>query len=492
MNIGVAITISVLTANQIQKLKETVPDQESVRLLISYMIFHCISYWLLSLFEITIGCFKLVLLLAFGILFWPCVILYYKKYGRPTRNFNSIRNNRPSDEVQLATLKSLNKQQMKKFLKIVFFKKKQEAIKSLKVELQSCAICLEPFNAEGEIIELSCNEGHVFHFKCLQDWAIRQQNCPLCRKDLIDEDNVNSIILEVQGQSKDDYNNLEDSQKINLKQYELNPKNLRNLPAEERKQILNAFNISMFESQSINESSMKIINEDTSRQQSPRNNGRNSREQIIALPEPVLDPLQRLPHQAVVVPERERPANFLIQNVQNQEPRSHHSALLKQKTKKKRSRKNLDESRSQSQSRDEQRNNPQQQQIIRAMNEFKNQTRSRLNQQDRATNKNIAFHQVNYDQAEDDSQITNDVITSAQQRFDYPQPKITRIRKPSSKNNKMDGQVFDKEYANKEQDQREEQKQNYIKSKIIQKRQKYVQNDQEEEKEQESQTGNSQ
>ena len=127
------------------------------------MVFHCISYWLLSLFEITIGCFKLVLLLAFGVIFWPCVILYYKKYGRPTRNPNSVRNQN-SEEIQLASLKNLNKHQMKKFLKIVFFKKKQEAIKSLKVELQSCAICLDPFSGEADIIELNCNEGHLFHF----------------------------------------------------------------------------------------------------------------------------------------------------------------------------------------------------------------------------------------------------------------------------------------------------------------------------------------
>jgi len=46
------------------------------------MIIHCVCYWLLALFEITIGCFKLALMVAVGLAFWPCLILYYRKFGR--------------------------------------------------------------------------------------------------------------------------------------------------------------------------------------------------------------------------------------------------------------------------------------------------------------------------------------------------------------------------------------------------------------------------
>lgn len=56
---------------------------------------------------------------------------------------------------------------MRKFLKLVFFKRKQGTLGNLKQELQNCAICLEPFEPDSEIIELNCNEGHLFHFGCL-------------------------------------------------------------------------------------------------------------------------------------------------------------------------------------------------------------------------------------------------------------------------------------------------------------------------------------
>ena len=108
--------------------------------------------------------------------------------------------------------------------------------------MQNCAICLDPFQHDrkgsaSDIIELNCNEGHLFHFKCLQNWAVRQQNCPLCRKDLIDEENVEEAVLKAQGRMSDlaEHINLEDSQKILLRQMEFSPANLENLNTYERK-----------------------------------------------------------------------------------------------------------------------------------------------------------------------------------------------------------------------------------------------------------------
>lgn len=42
----------------------------------------------------------------------------------------------------------------------------------------TCAICLECFNAQ-EAIMLKC--GHIFHSRCIRDWAVKQENCPVCR-----------------------------------------------------------------------------------------------------------------------------------------------------------------------------------------------------------------------------------------------------------------------------------------------------------------------
>eukprot|EP00347_Sterkiella_histriomuscorum_P006432 403352797 len=325
MNVGIAITISVLTANQISKLKEDEKygnyDQDKKaenQAIIKLIVMHCISYWLLSLFEVTIGCFKLALLLALGIIFWPCLLIYYQKYGKfymmdmrrnrrereRRRRERSNRNGAAGDDntddeagdpnnprvggrnADRLQIKNLNKADMKKFLQTVFFRKKKGALDDLREDQQNCAICLDQFQKENQIVELNCNEGHLFHFGCLEAWASRQQNCPLCRKDLIDEENVGSIILEIQGKEKPNEYALEDSQKVNLKQLELNPKNLKHLPSEERREILNAFNISIFEdSQILNDSISKMnaqevdesMDNNASQNQSRYMNGLNSR-----------------------------------------------------------------------------------------------------------------------------------------------------------------------------------------------------------------------
>ena len=188
--------------------------------MIRLMILHCIFYWLLALFEVTIGCFKLGVIVVMTVIFWPCLIIYYKKFGRSYledrrrrrterearrrarrerrereeeegddqsgSNNNENENDTDDDEDgdpnvgrrrrrrNRANLKTLSKRQMSKFLQLVFFRKKKEALDNLKAEHLNCAICLEPFVKENDIIELNCNEGHVFHFGCLQSWAIRQ------------------------------------------------------------------------------------------------------------------------------------------------------------------------------------------------------------------------------------------------------------------------------------------------------------------------------
>jgi hypothetical protein len=48
-----------------------------------------------------------------------------------------------------------------------------------------CSVCLEEFKKGEEVIELHCGKGHIFHPKCIEDWAQRNKSCPLCRTDFI-------------------------------------------------------------------------------------------------------------------------------------------------------------------------------------------------------------------------------------------------------------------------------------------------------------------
>eukprot|EP00439_Symbiodinium_sp_Y106_P020732 s1607_g2.t1 len=46
----------------------------------------------------------------------------------------------------------------------------------------SCAVCLETFTAQKEIVKMPCN--HVFHRSCLSGWFQVARTCPLCRGDV--------------------------------------------------------------------------------------------------------------------------------------------------------------------------------------------------------------------------------------------------------------------------------------------------------------------
>ena len=58
-----------------------------------------------------------------------------------------------------------------------------------------CSICLEPFKINEEVIKLDCNEGHIFHFGCIENWIEVNITCPLCRKTIINLDKVSELEL---------------------------------------------------------------------------------------------------------------------------------------------------------------------------------------------------------------------------------------------------------------------------------------------------------
>ena len=49
-----------------------------------------------------------------------------------------------------------------------------------------CSVCLMTFEAENEIVPLSCNSEHVFHLSCLVSWANHNYTCPICRQPIIE------------------------------------------------------------------------------------------------------------------------------------------------------------------------------------------------------------------------------------------------------------------------------------------------------------------
>ena len=47
-------------------------------------------------------------------------------------------------------------------------------------EKEECSICLEVGNKK--FVKTNC--GHIFHKSCIDEWNLRSNNCPMCRKDL--------------------------------------------------------------------------------------------------------------------------------------------------------------------------------------------------------------------------------------------------------------------------------------------------------------------
>ncbi|KAK9288564.1 hypothetical protein L1049_017023 [Liquidambar formosana] len=53
-------------------------------------------------------------------------------------------------------------------------------LNSSKSDSGVCAVCLEDFGAEEQVMDLSCS--HKYHSKCLLPWLAAHPHCPYCRR----------------------------------------------------------------------------------------------------------------------------------------------------------------------------------------------------------------------------------------------------------------------------------------------------------------------
>jgi hypothetical protein len=64
----------------------------------------------------------------------------------------------------------------------------EEEIKKIKQEkINYCNICLSEIE-KGKYL----NCGHVFHLKCIKEWASLNANCPVCKVPIVNEQNIRS------------------------------------------------------------------------------------------------------------------------------------------------------------------------------------------------------------------------------------------------------------------------------------------------------------
>lgn len=103
---------------------------------------------------------------------FSCIVCFFLSAGRQQRDARA-RQLRERLPVVNKVIDRLNRNK-KQFTNLSQKAKSQE----------SCIICMEEFKADSEISELTCDERHIFHTTCLQEWMKQSLICPLCKTDV--------------------------------------------------------------------------------------------------------------------------------------------------------------------------------------------------------------------------------------------------------------------------------------------------------------------
>lgn len=50
----------------------------------------------------------------------------------------------------------------------------------------TCGMCLCTFQPQDLVIQIPCNERHVFHENCISTWLQKSQECPICQTNVVE------------------------------------------------------------------------------------------------------------------------------------------------------------------------------------------------------------------------------------------------------------------------------------------------------------------
>lgn len=91
-------------------------------------------------------------------------------------------------EIDRQIIKSLQEKYKIKINYNAYFNNKEN-----EEENNFCCICLQQYKIEENVIEMSCN--HLYHSECIEEWLNNNPTCPICRTDVINENN--NVILDI-------------------------------------------------------------------------------------------------------------------------------------------------------------------------------------------------------------------------------------------------------------------------------------------------------
>lgn len=94
----------------------------------------------------------------------------------------------------------------------------KKKLKNLKHYKQSCAICQNDYKKKDNILLLPCS--HSFHQDCIKPWFKKNINCPNCRNDVIEQNNLIKKLEKCK--SLKDFHNEIEKIKIKINNWEQN------------------------------------------------------------------------------------------------------------------------------------------------------------------------------------------------------------------------------------------------------------------------------
>jgi hypothetical protein len=62
---------------------------------------------------------------------------------------------------------------------------------------KQCSICFNEFHKDTEVYQTSCM--HIFCRTCLDTWLNNENNCPMCRKELISKKKMIIYLVDING-----------------------------------------------------------------------------------------------------------------------------------------------------------------------------------------------------------------------------------------------------------------------------------------------------
>lgn len=73
----------------------------------------------------------------------------------------------------------------------------QSSVTTKVTESDTCTVCFGRFEPSDDVIQIPCQQKHVFHLKCATSWMEKSEQCPLCKTNIVEAVEADQKSLDV-------------------------------------------------------------------------------------------------------------------------------------------------------------------------------------------------------------------------------------------------------------------------------------------------------